>query len=171
VQRGEAAALHPEQQPEQHPPPPPRGEHLHGRVALRHGGLDVRRRHARRPRRGATLAAAAAGVVVGVVGRGGGGSGGGVLRGREEPGETLGAVAGGGGVVASLSLQRLQVVLQLLDEVDGASNNGRLVTLPCMSSESADQLLPLHKKKIIFVIVTAAYPRMDEQCLSQCPEA
>ena len=163
MQRGEAAALHPEQQPEQHPPPP-RGEHLHGRVALRHGGLDVRRRHARRPRRGATLAAAAAGVVVGVVGRGGGGSGGGVLREREEPGETLGAVAGGGGVAASLSLQRLQVVLQLLDEVDGASNDGRLVTLP----ESADQLLPLSQKKsCIFVIVTAAYPRMDEQC----PEA
>jgi hypothetical protein len=96
VERGEAAALHPEQQPEQHAPPP-RGQHLHGRVALRYGRLDVR--HGARPRRGATLAAAA--VVVDVVGRGGGG---GVLREREESGETLGAVAGGG-VVAFLSLQ------------------------------------------------------------------
>lgn len=151
MERGEATALHPEKQLKQHPPLP-RGQHLHGRVtALRHGYLDVR--HAR-PRRGAPLAAVAAAdhVAVDVFDS----RGGGVLSEREESGETLGpvvAVAAGGGGAASLCLQRLQVVLELLDEVDGASDNGRLVTLP-KNARNADQLATIATFFFFFAFVT-----------------
>lgn len=120
-------------------------------TALRHGHLDVR--HAR-PRRGAPLAAVAAAdhVVVDVFDS----RGGGVLSEREESGETLGpvvAVAAGGGGAASLCLQRLQVVLELLDEVDGASDNGRLVTLP-KNARNADQLATIATFFFFFAFVT-----------------
>jgi hypothetical protein len=118
VERGEAVPLHSEQQPEQKLlSRPPRDQHLHGGVPVRHGRLDVG--HAR---------TWAAGRVANGEARSHGGNG--VLRGREEAGERLGEVAGGGGGVAALlNVQRLQAVLQFLDEVDGASYYRRLVTL------------------------------------------
>lgn len=92
VERGEAAQLHPEQQPEQKLlTRAPRRHHLHRGVPLRYGRVNVG--HAR---------TSAAGVAAAD----------GVLREREEAGDRLVAVAAVGGVVvALLGVQQLQAVL------------------------------------------------------------
>jgi hypothetical protein len=126
VEHGEAEALQRHHHPQQLPGPP-RREHLHVGVALRHGHLDVG--HAAAGPRAAAATLIAASRARTVASADSTGRAGRVLREREEAGERRRRRRLGAARPPLLRLQRLQQLLQLLDEVDGARHDRRLVAL------------------------------------------